>query len=81
MPGNPLPADEIVFGLDRKTDERSLELFLRLFSKQELLDTLIPLLEDEEIEQTVDLLTTLMHNHLKEREYHELFLGDTNHHH
>lgn len=81
MANSPLPADAICFGLDRKTDERSLALFLELFSKKQLLDTLIPLLEDEEIEQTVDLLTTLMHNHLKEREYHELFLGDTNHHH
>ncbi len=80
MPGNPLPADEIVFGLDRKTDERSLELFLRLFSKQELLNTLIPLLDDGEIEQVVDHLTTLMRNHLEEKQYHELFLGDTGHH-
>lgn len=81
MANSPLPADKICFGLNRKTDERSLALFLELFSKKQLLDTLIPLLKDEEIKQTVDLLTTLMRNHLKEPEYHELFLGDTDHHH
>ncbi len=81
MTTTPLPADNICFGLDRATDEQSLKLFLQIFSKKQLLEILVPRLDDEEIEQTVQLLTTLMHNHLKEREYHELFLGDMNHHH
>lgn len=76
-----LPADAICFGLDRGTDERSLEIFLRLFSRKQLLDTLIPRLEENEIEQVVDLLSTLMRRRLQEKEYHELFLDDHDHHH
>ena len=78
---SPIPADEICFGLDRATDERSLALFLKLFSRNQLLDTLVPRLGDAEIEQVVNMLTALMRNHLHEKEYHELFLDDHDHHH
>jgi len=72
---------EICFGLNRETDERSLAIFLKLFSRDELLQTLIPRLGDDEIIQLVDQLTTVLRNHLQEAEYHELFLGDPDHHH
>jgi hypothetical protein len=78
---NSLPADEICFGLTRQTDEHSLALFLKLFAHRQLLDALIPRLDDEEIEQIVDLLTGFMRKHLQEKEYHELFLDDHDHHH
>jgi TorA maturation chaperone TorD len=81
MPPSHIPADEICFGLDRATDERSLALFLQLFCREEFLQTLIPRLGDAEIEQLVDHLTGLMRRHLREDEYHQLFLGDPNHHH
>jgi TorA maturation chaperone TorD len=81
MPESPLAADKICFGLDRATDERSLAIFLRLFSSDAFLATLIPRLNDDEIDQLVDQLTGLMRRHLTEKEYHELFLGDNNHHH
>ena len=72
---------EICFGLNRETDERSLDIFLQLFSRDELLQTLIPRLGDDEIIQLVDQLTTVLRNHLQEDEYHELFLCDPDHHH
>ena len=72
---------EICFGLNRDTDERSLAIFLKLFSRNELLQTLIPRLGDDEIIQLVDQLTAVLRNHLQEEEYHELFLGDPDHHH
>ncbi len=67
---------EICFGLDRKTDERSLAAFIKRFADDVLLQTLIPRLNDEEIKATLDFLTNLMHNHLKEKEYHTLFLAE-----
>ncbi len=72
---------DICFGFDRKTDERSLAIFLRLFNREELLQTLIPRLKDDEIMQLVDQLTVVLGKHLREEEYHELFLGDSDHHH
>ena len=72
---------DICFGLDRDTDERSLALFLRLFNQEQLLEALIPRMKDDEIMQVVDQLTALLGKHFQEAEYHELFLGDFDHHH
>ncbi len=76
-----IPFEQICFGLDRELDEQSLALFLRLFSKDELLKTLIPRLEEDDITGLVQQLTELLHKHLAEKEYHELFLGDEDHSH
>jgi TorA maturation chaperone TorD len=72
---------EICFGLNRQTDEQSLAIFLRLFNQEQLLETLIPRLSDGEIMELVDQLSGLLRSHLREKEYHELFLGDFEHHH
>lgn len=73
----PLPkVSEIAFGLDRDTDERSLQLFLERFARPELLAALVPRLSDQEIIALLDLLSGLMKNHLREAEYHRLFLQD-----
>lgn len=73
--------DQICFGLNRELDEKSLALFLRLFSREELLNALASRLADEEISSLVDYLTGILRRHLTEKEYHELFLGDYGHHH
>jgi hypothetical protein len=68
--------ETISFGFDRKTDEKSLALFLTCFAEQKLLDTLLPRLEDNEILKVVDFITGLMHKHLSEKEYHRLFFSE-----
>ena len=69
-------SEAISFGFDRSTDERSLALFLSCFADQQLLDTLLPRLADQEILQVVDFITRLMQKHLSEEEYHKLFLSE-----
>ena len=76
-----IPFEQICFGLNRELDEQSLALFLHLFSKDELLATLIPRLKENEIMGLVQQLTELLHKHLAEKEYHEIFLGDEEHSH
>lgn len=66
---------QIVFGLNRENDERSLADFLQLFSQTRLTSVLIPRMTDKEIDSTVEMLSTIMRNHLNEKEYHTLFLG------
>ena len=73
--GEKIDPHQILFGLNREEDERSLTAFLRLFSAKRLTSVLIPRLTDEEIHQTVEALSALMRNHLNEKEYHALFLG------
>ena len=75
-PSPPHRANEIAFGLDRATDERSLILFLERFTRPELLATLVPRLTEEEIIALLDQLSALMKKHLREPEYHRLFLKD-----
>ena len=73
--------EQICFGLNRTTDEQSLLLVLHLFTKEELLQALIPRLDEDEIMQLVRQLTGVLHKHLEEKEYHELFLGNHEHSH
>ncbi|GAB4333357.1 MAG: hypothetical protein Kow0089_01920 [Desulfobulbaceae bacterium] len=73
-PTSPPEPEQILFGLDRETDERSLAGFLRLFCDERFSSVLIPRMTDEEIEAIVGLLTRVMRNHLSEKEYHALFL-------
>lgn len=75
-PDSPRRASEMAFGLDRATDERSLFLFLERFTRPELLAALIPRLGDQEILVLLDHLSDLMRKHLRESEYHRLFLKD-----
>ena len=70
-----LPARQIAFGWDRQTDEQSLRAFAERFCRAELLDVLIPRLDDQEITGLVDHLSRLMRSHLSEKEYHRLFMG------
>jgi hypothetical protein len=69
-------AHSIVFGFDRVTDERSLELFLQRFADNKVLTVLLPRLQDKEILATVDFLTAMLHKHLSEEEYHTVFLAE-----
>lgn len=76
-----MDTEQLFFGMNRESDEKALNSFLHLFSNERLTDVLIPRMSDEEIIQTVDFLTGIMRRHLKETEYHELFLGEKDPHH
>ncbi len=69
-------AQQICFGFDRGTDEQSLVIFLEQFTNKKLLNTLIPRMEDEDISALVSSITQLLRKHLKEKEYHQLFLEE-----
>jgi len=66
----------VAFGFSRKTDEKSLMVYLQKFSDDDLLNRLIPRLSDKEITRLLDEMSLLMREHLTEDEYHELFLKD-----
>jgi TorA maturation chaperone TorD len=64
------------FGLDRETDEKSLKVYLQKFSDDTFLKTLLPRLTEDEIEEILVLISRLLKTHLKEEEYHQLFLKE-----
>ena len=76
IPPAPMKAENICFGLNRETDERSLAEFLQRFAQPAFLQALIPRLEEGEITSLLDFLSRLMHKHCSEKEYHCLFLKD-----
>ncbi|MBU0484245.1 MAG: hypothetical protein KKB30_07000 [Proteobacteria bacterium] len=72
-----LTSSDICFGLNQETDKLSLALLLQKFADQDLLETLIPRLDETDISTTVDHLTALIHKHLSKKEYHKLFLDES----
>ncbi len=72
-----LPANSICFGLDRATDEKSIAAFSQRFARQDLLDVLVPKLDDHEIEGLLECMSSIMAKHLTEGQYHKLFLADS----
>lgn len=64
------------FGLDRETDEASITVYLQLFSDDRLMAVLRERLTDDEIEEILGLITSLLKKHLNHQEYHDLFLGN-----
>ncbi|MFH1674014.1 MAG: cytoplasmic protein [Pseudomonadota bacterium] len=65
---------KIVFGLDRKTDEKSLIAYLQKFTDDELMQILAKRLSDDEIREVIDYILGILKRHLKEEEYHRFFL-------
>jgi TorA maturation chaperone TorD len=66
------------FGFDRETDEKSLMVYLQKFSDDALLAALVPRLSDSEIQDLFERISLLLKKHLREAEYHGLFLKDEN---
>lgn len=69
------------FGADRETDENTLIYYLQKFSDDTLITQLVKRMSTAEIETCFNMLTRIMKNHLKESEYHRLFLKDEGHSH
>jgi hypothetical protein len=64
------------FGLDRETDENTVIYYLQKFSDDNLMKKVIKKLTEKELAEVFFLITRLLKNHLKESEYHALFLKD-----
>ncbi len=64
------------FGLDRPTDENTLIYYLQKFSDDQLVQTLVKRMTDQEMLTLFDHLGALLKKHLAEEEYHRLFLKE-----
>ena len=64
----------IVFGLDRETDEKSLIAYLQKFTDDEMMQILVKRLSDDDISGILDYILGILKKHLKEKEYHQIFL-------
>jgi len=67
---------KIAFGLDRETDEKSLIAYLQKFTDDEMMQILVKRLSDDDISGILDYILGILKKHLKEEEYHRIFLKD-----
>lgn len=66
----------VAFGLTREIDEASLVVYLQKFSDDRLMEVIRSRLSEEEIQHSLDWITSLLKKHLTHEEYHRLFLRD-----
>jgi hypothetical protein len=66
----------VAFGLDRETDEHTVQLYLQKFSDDRLMETVLKRMTDEDLEEVFEVISKMLKKHLSEPEYHELFLRD-----
>jgi hypothetical protein len=66
----------VAYGLDRQTDEDTLQLYLQKFSDDDLMKTILNRMSDDDINELFEVISKMLKKHLNEPEYHRLFLKD-----
>lgn len=64
------------YGLDRKTDEDTVRVYLQKFSDDRLMETILKRMTDEDLDELFEVVGKALRNYLTEPEYHRLFLKD-----
>jgi len=64
------------FGLDRQSDEDTVQVYLQKFSDDHLMKTILKRMCDEDLSEVFELTSKMLKKYLSEPEYHELFLRD-----
>ena len=67
------------FGLNRETNENTVQYYLQKFSDDQVLQKIIKRLSDEELGELFDTISRLVRKHMSESEYHRLFLKEDRH--
>ncbi len=66
----------IGFGLDRKSDENTVQLYLQKFSDDRLMEKILKRMTDEDLAELFDVAGKMLKKYLSEPEYHQLFLKE-----
>lgn len=64
------------FGLDRESNENTVQVYLQKFSDDRLMKTILKRMTDEDLAEIFELTCKLLKKYLTESEYHELFLRE-----
>jgi hypothetical protein len=64
------------YGLDRQTDEDTVELYLQKFSDDHLMKTILKRMTDDDLSEVFEVVSRMLRTYLDEPEYHRLFLKE-----
>lgn len=64
------------YGLDRESDENTVQLYLQKFSDDRLMETILKRMTDDDLAELFEITSKMLRKHLTEDEYHRLFLKD-----
>lgn len=64
------------YGLDRQSNEDTVQLYLQKFSDDRLMETILKRMTDDDLTEVFDFVNRLMKKHLNDSEYHRLFLKE-----
>ncbi|MFH2011444.1 MAG: cytoplasmic protein [Pseudomonadota bacterium] len=64
------------YGLDRKSNEDTVQLYLQKFSDDHLMETILKRMTDDDLTELFEIISKMMKKYLTEPEYHQLFLKE-----
>jgi hypothetical protein len=64
------------YGLDRKTDEHTVQVYLQKLSDDSLMQIILKRMTDDDLNEMFDIVSKMLKKYLSEPEYHELFLKE-----
>jgi hypothetical protein len=64
------------YGLERQSDEDTVQLYLQKFSDDLLMETILKRMTDDDLAEVFELTSKMLKNYLSEPEYHKLFLKE-----
>lgn len=65
------------YGMDRHSDENTVQVFLQKFSDDALMQTVLKRMSDDDLSELFEIISKLLKKYLSEPEYHQLFLKDS----
>ncbi len=64
----------IGYGMDRQSNENTVQVYLQKFSDDQLMQTLLKRMTDDDLTDVFEMVAKLLKKYLNEPEYHRLFL-------
>jgi hypothetical protein len=64
------------YGLDRQSNEDTVQLYLQKFSDDHLMNTILKRMTDDDLAELFDITSKMLKTYLTEPEYHQLFLKE-----
>ena len=62
------------YGLDRQSNENTVQLYLQKFSDDHLMRTILKRMTDDDLAELFEITGKMLKKYLTESEYHQLFL-------